>query len=94
MSREDMPTEIEIPKAFEKARKKIVKNFNEKGNSWTGMHPDTLEDLLLNEVNEFLDSYERQQKPDPDELLDIMNLAAMLHDRLLMKDWKEQDLFA
>lgn len=80
MSREEIPTEIRIPKGFEKAREKIVKNFVAKGNSWMNMTPTDLEFLLYDEIEEF------NKESDPDELLDIGNIAFMLYDRMKAED--------
>lgn len=66
-----------FPDAYEKAKKKLLENFSEKGNSWMTMDVNELALLLEDEWAEL-----KAPHASLDELLDIINLAAMLHDRL------------
>lgn len=66
---------MEIPVAFIKAIEKMSENFPRKRNTWKTMPIGQLELLLAREWQEYLES------GDPDELLDIANLALMIYDR-------------
>lgn len=66
--------EVKIPQAFILAIQKMRNHWAIKGNSWIGFTLTKLERIFLQELSEWIIS------KDPDELLDIINTAGMLHD--------------
>lgn len=69
--------DVQFPKAFEEAKKKIVSKFPQKGNTWQNMSSDQLAQLLGEEWAEF-----KREGSTTDELLDVINCVAMLWDCL------------
>lgn len=74
---------MEFPTAYIKAIEKMADNFAEKGDSWKTMPISKLCYLLEREIAEW------QESGNKDELLDIMNIASMVFDRMSSVTLKE-----
>ena len=78
-----MKQETETDKGFdgfiEKMKLKLDLNQEEKGDSWTTLDIDFLENKLLEEIDEYLD--ERRHGRKSEELIDIANICMMLNHR-------------
>ncbi len=75
---------MEFPNAYIRAIEKMAENHQKKGDSWKDMDAEDLAELLEEEWAEL-----KAPHAGLDELLDIINLAAMLHDRLTNKTLKD-----